>query len=68
MQTETEHKERLLRIEAVMARVGLGRSSIHKRVKEETFPAPHKFSRRYAAWTESSIDQWIQQQISDLKK
>lgn len=61
-------KERLLRIEAVMERVGLGRSSIHKRVKEETFPAPHRFSRRYSAWSESAIDTWIANQISGAKK
>jgi prophage regulatory protein len=62
------NKERLLRIEAVMDRVGLGRSSIHQRVKAGTFPPAIKFSRRYCAWTESSIDAWIQAQVSLLTR
>lgn len=59
------NKERLLRIEAVMDRVGLGRSSIHQRVRDGAFPAPLKFSRRHSAWKESSIDAWIQAQIKE---
>ena len=63
MQVQVANKERLLRIEAVMARVGLGKSSIFKRVRELTFPAPCKLSRRYSAWPESSVDAWIKAQI-----
>lgn len=55
--------ERLLRLPEVMSRTGKSRSSIYKAVKNGTMPAPIKFSHRFTAWTESSIDTWIAQSI-----
>lgn len=65
MQVQEANKERLLRIQDVMARVGLGKTSIYDRVRQRTFPAPCKLSRRYSAWPESSVDAWIKAQIKE---
>jgi len=51
--------EKLLRLPDVEARTGLKRSTIYARISAGTFPRQVRFSRRFAAWTESSIDRWI---------
>ncbi|ABM61932.1 helix-turn-helix transcriptional regulator [Halorhodospira halophila] len=51
--------ERLLRINSVIKRVGLGRSTIYKKVKEGGFPKPIKLGERAIAWRESDIEEWI---------
>lgn len=61
-------KERLLRLPEVMSRTGKSRTSVYNSVKNGTMPAPIKFSRRFTAWTESSIDAWIAQAIEHSTK
>lgn len=53
----------LLRLPAVQARSALSRSTIYQRVLEGTFPKPVKIGPRAIAWTEESIDRWIDQCI-----
>ncbi len=52
-------QDALLTVKTVMAQVGLGRSTIHNKVKDGTFPAPIRLSARCVRWTSSSIRQWI---------
>ena len=54
--TEGEH---LLRLDQVIHRVGLGRSTIYRRVYEGTFPPPLKIGDRAIAWRQSEVEQWI---------
>jgi prophage regulatory protein len=54
---------RLLRLPAVLARVGLSRSTIYNRISEGTFPAPVRLGERSVAWLEQSIDQWIEDRV-----
>ncbi len=54
----------LLRVNTVIQRVGPGRSTIYKKVKEGTFPAPVKLSERAVAWRESEINAWIERRRS----
>jgi prophage regulatory protein len=55
--------EKLLRLPAVMAIVGLQKSSIYEGVKRGTFPAPVKLSRRAVCWPESHIASWVSARI-----
>jgi prophage regulatory protein len=55
--------EKLLRLPAVMAIVGLQKSSIYEGVKNGTFPAPIKLSRRAVCWPESHIASWVSERI-----
>jgi prophage regulatory protein len=50
---------RMLRILDVSKRVGLGRSSIWKMVKEGHFPPPRRLSQRSVGWFELDIEQWL---------
>ena len=51
---------RLLRKPAVLARMGIPRSSWDRGVRQGRFPAPIKIGVRAVAWTEQSIDQLIE--------
>lgn len=51
--------ERLLRVDAVMERTGLGKTSIYMRCASGTFPRKVIMGSRAACWRESEIDAWI---------
>lgn len=50
---------RLLRLVELRARVGLGRSTIYRRIGEGTFPAPKNLGGRAVGWLESDVEAWI---------
>lgn len=52
-------QDALLTVKTVMAQTGLGRSTIHNKVKDGTFPAPIKLSPRCVRWHSKAIQQWI---------
>lgn len=56
--------ERLLRIQEVIHIVGLQKSSIYEAVKNATFPAPVRLSRRAVCWSSSAINAWVSQRIN----
>lgn len=58
----------LLRLPAVKARIGLGRSSIYNRIAEGTFPAPVSLGARAVAWPEHLISEWIAERIAQGPK
>ena len=49
----------LLRIDAVVARLGLSRSQVWRMVKEGRFPKPRRLSTRAVAWLEPEVSAWI---------
>jgi prophage regulatory protein len=57
MQTETP--DRILRIQAVLARTGLSRSTMYRKIDQGTFPRQIKISERCAGWRSSAIDAWL---------
>lgn len=61
----TSSPETLLRLPAVMARVGLQKSSIYEMLGRTppAFPRPVKLSRRAVCWPASTIDAWITERI-----
>lgn len=65
MQTNpsTSEPKRLLRLPEVEGRVGLRKSSIYEGVKNGTFPAPIKLSRRAVCWSSVAIEAWITERI-----
>lgn len=65
---KTSTPEKLLRLPAVMAIVGLAKSSIYEGVKNGTFPAPIKLSRRAVCRPESHIAAWVDERIHHARK
>lgn len=59
--------QELLRLPTVLARVGWGRSTLYKRVKEGTFPSPIELGPRARAWIGSEVDEWIARRILETR-
>lgn len=59
--------ERLLRLPAVEAKCGLGKSAIYAGMKAGTFPKCIKLGPRAAAWPESDISNWIASKIRSAR-
>ena len=51
---------RLIRLKEVQHRVGLGRSTIYKRMSEGRFPKARSLGPKCVVWVEAEIDAWIQ--------
>lgn len=59
-------KETLLRLPAVVARVGLQKSAIYEMMNRNppAFPRALKISRRAVVWPASSIERWISERMA----
>lgn len=51
--------DRIVRLKTVLARTGLSRSTIYRKIAEGTFPAQIRISINGAGWRESDIDLWV---------
>lgn len=68
--------ERLLRKPEVLAKVGLGTTSLYARIKEGRFPAPISLGGgcgggrglgRAVGWIESEVESWIADRIAESR-
>ena len=50
---------RLIRLKEVQHRVGLGRSTIYKRMSEGRFPKARSLGPKCVVWVEKEIDEWV---------
>ena len=64
MVQEMEAPIRIVRLPAVQARTGLGRSTIYVRLAEGSFPRPVQLGARAVGWIEEVVDEWIRKQIA----
>ncbi len=51
--------DRIVRMKTVLARTGLSRYTIYRKMTEGTFPARIKISINGAGWRESDINRWV---------
>ncbi|MER9299945.1 AlpA family phage regulatory protein [Mesorhizobium sp. M0621] len=56
--------DRIIRLKTVLARTGLSRSTIYRKIGEGTFPAQIKISINGAGWRESDINRWVADPVS----
>lgn len=52
-------RDTLLRLRDVVARTGLSRTTIYRRIAAKTFPPSIPISDGLVAWYESDIDDWV---------
>lgn len=68
-QNETDQEARpgatLLAVEAVCARVGLGRSTVYRLVDSGEFPRPVKLTAARVAWVEAEVARWVNRKIEE---
>ena len=50
----------ILRLPEVIARTGLSRTNVYRRIAAGTFPAPVALGPRAVGWRESDITAWIE--------
>ena len=51
--------DRIIRLKTVLARTGLSRSTMYRKISEGTFPSQVKISVQGTGWRESAINRWI---------
>ena len=51
--------DRIIRLRTVLARTGLSRSTLYRKIAEGTFPAQLRISVHGAGWREAEIDRWV---------
>ena len=51
--------DRIIRLRTVLARTGLSRSTLYRKIAEGTFPTQLRISVHGAGWRESEIDRWV---------
>lgn len=51
--------ERIIRLRTVLARTGLSRTTLYRKMREGTFPRQVKISVHGAGWHESAVSRWI---------
>jgi prophage regulatory protein len=49
----------IIRMGTVLARTGLSRSTLYRKISEGTFPRQIKISVRSAGWHETDVRRWI---------
>jgi prophage regulatory protein len=54
-------EQRILRLPQVMDLVGLRKTTIYQRIKDNDFPPPVKLGARASGWLQRDIDAWINQ-------
>ena len=55
----SDQPDRILRLDTVLHRTGLSRSTLYRKVQAGTFPRQVKIAARCAGWRESSINDWM---------
>lgn len=51
--------DRIIRLNTVLGRTGLSRSTIYRKIAEGSFPAQIRISVNGAGWRESDLNRWV---------
>lgn len=51
--------DRIIRLKIVLARTGLSRSTLYRKIAHRTFPRQLSISVHGAGWRESAVNRWI---------
>ncbi|PKP98248.1 MAG: DNA-binding protein [Alphaproteobacteria bacterium HGW-Alphaproteobacteria-13] len=51
--------DRIIRLKTVLQRTGLSRSTLYRKIADQTFPAQIRISVHGAGWHESAVNRWI---------
>ena len=62
--SKQQTKNRFLRLNDVITRTGLSRSTIYLNINQGTFPESISLGLRSVGWLESEVDVWIQDRIN----
>ena len=57
--TRMPEPDKILRMPEVVARTGLSRSTIYRKIKEGTFPGQLRISDHCSGWRASVLERWV---------
>jgi prophage regulatory protein len=57
----------LWRLQTVMARTGLPRSTIYHKMSQDEFPLTINIGLRSVAWNSDEVEEWIQDRIDESR-
>ena len=60
--------KKILRLNEVKTRTGLGRSTIYLRIAQGSFPKSIALGERAVGWLESDLDEWINERIGQSRQ
>jgi prophage regulatory protein len=55
--------DRILRLNAVLDRTGLSRSTLYRKMQMGTFPRQVRIATRCAGWRESAVNEWMRNPV-----
>ena len=58
-----DNSECFLRIRAVLAKTGLSRSTLYRKLDSGNFPRQIKIAERCRAWRSSAVDAWLRNPV-----
>lgn len=59
----SDQPDRILRIKSVLARTGLSRATLYRKIGTGTFPRQIRIATRCVGWRESAINNWMRNPI-----
>lgn len=54
-----QQPDRIIRLKFVLAKTGLSRSTLYRKMGKGTFPKHLRISERCVGWRESAVDNWL---------
>ena len=54
-------EQAILRVRDVMAVTQLSRMTLHRRVRDGSFPAPVRLGPRAIGWRRTDVEQWVEE-------
>lgn len=58
-----EQQERFIRLDELMNKTGLGRSTIYRMVDKGEFPKPINLTSNKVAWLQSEVNDWMKKKV-----
>ena len=55
----TDIPDRILRLNTILDRTGLSRSTLYRKVQAGTFPKQVRIAARCTGWRESAVNDWM---------
>ncbi|KGE00244.1 MULTISPECIES: AlpA family phage regulatory protein [Rhizobium/Agrobacterium group] len=56
--------DRIIRMNTVLSRTGLSKTTSYRKIADGTFPAQLKISVNGAGWHESDINRWVENPVA----
>jgi prophage regulatory protein len=60
----TSPEDRILRLNTVLDRTGLSRSTLYRKIQDGTFPKQVRIAERCAGWRQSAVEDWMRNPMS----